>query len=456
MKDRLRAYLKNTARQKGRTISVGLIGYGTTSEAMLEVLSQADAVGEITVRHNRKMHNVPPDAVRLICGEGAFRDIYEDLLFTSPSVRREALKMPSGTELTSDTDIFFSERRKNTFLVSGSDGKSTVTTITSLLLSPTFPTLFTGGNLGRPVALASLNSEAFLLELSSFNLRYTEPKAKRSLLTNVTPNHLDWHSDLDEYEECKARLIRAADEPILPLSCPFNESLARDTDSFALVSDTLTDRELRKLYKTLHTVTVKGGYIAIDDVPILKVERIKRSEKHNVQNFMSATALTIGYTDKYRIREVAESFSGLEHRCESFTLLGKEYINSSIDTTPERTRATITSLARPVHLILGGRGKGLSYDAMRAPILEYARSISVYGDAADEITEWLEGDSELAHIPYRCFATFLEATDHADASASPCGTVLLSPAATAYGEFKSFAERGELFKSYLTKKHSNI
>ena len=455
MQTRIREYIREVSKNTGRALKICLLGYGTTNRAILDIISESEFCEEITVRQNRKIYDTPPGKVKLLT-EAAFEDIYEDIIFASPSFRRENLNFPEGSIVTSDTEIFFSERRNNLFLVSGSDGKSTVTTLTSLLLSPTFPGLFTGGNLGAPVAIASLLSCAFVLELSSFNLRYSVPTGGRAILTTVTPNHLDWHKDISEYENCKSSLIYSADEAILPLSCPFNEKLASEISAFILVSTTLSDRQIRERYVTKHTVTLENSKILIDGEAILPVSIVRCNERHNIENLMSAIALSYGFVSKERIREVAESFSGLEHRCEHFSLCGTEYINSSIDTTPERTRATLTSLARPVNLILGGRGKGLSLEPLKDPLLRYAKRISVYGEIGDEICLWLDGDKALSAIPHKSFDTFRAALDDADDNTECAKTVLLSPAATSYGEFRDFAQRGRTFKEHLKNKHSKI
>ena len=453
MQERIRAYLEDVAASKGRTLSICLMGYGKTSIAILGAISECDAVGEITVRHTGVLYAKPPDNVKVICGATALTDIYEDVVFASPSVRRENLILPRGIEVISDTELFFEERRENVFCVSGSDGKSTVTSIASLLLSPTFPSLFTGGNLGTPLASASLRSDAYLLELSSFNLRYTAPNSQRAVLTNVTPNHLDWHDSLEEYEECKRRLIATAKEAVFPLSCPFNKQLAKGIHSFALVSLDHSERELREIYDTDHTLTLSDGVILLDGEPLLKSEEVRLTGRHDLENLMSAIALSHGYTSRERIAEVAAAFNGLEHRCESITIDGKEYIDSSIDTSPERTKTTLTDIARRVHLILGGRGKGLAPDAMREPLIKYAISISLYGEIADSLCRWLDSDTKLSGIPHAKFKALKEAIDNADSLAKVGDTVLLSPSATAYGEFQSFTQRGDFFKDYISKKH---
>ena len=142
MQDKIREYVKDVARLKGRPVSVCLLGYGTTNKAILKAISSHGDCREITVRQDGRIYDTPGKGVRIINGERALDNICEDIVFASPSFRRESLDLPNGAFVTSDTELFFKEHRSNVFLVSGSDGKSTVTTLTSLLLSPTFPPFY--------------------------------------------------------------------------------------------------------------------------------------------------------------------------------------------------------------------------------------------------------------------------------------------------------------------------
>lgn len=454
MKKLLKEYIKERARRLKRPICVSLLGFGSTNKSILDALLGSPDAAKITVRNRTA---VPlPSGVTPICGADHLADMWEDVFFASPSLRREELKLPDGSEITSDTEIFFESVEKDLFLISGSDGKSTTTTLSSLLLAPAFPRLFTGGNLGIPVASASLLSDAFVLELSSFNLRYSAPRGGRALITNLTPNHLDWHKDFQEYMECKLRLLDSADEPIISLSCPALSAVAEKKESFALVSDTMTSKEIRASYRTEHTVTLEGDNISIDANPVINVSEVARNEKHNLRNLMSAIAMSIGYTSRERIREVALSFCGLEHRCEGFTCDGIDFINSSIDTTPDRARVTLESLGRRATVILGGRGKGLSPDPLRDPLIKYAERIIVYGEVAGEMIEWIDSDRELSLIPHTAHGTLGDAIDSASVCAKRGDTVIFAPAATSYGEFSSYAERGAFFKSQIEKIYRKI
>ena len=456
MKKLLYDHLCERSRRLGRGINVTLLGYGISNRAVLDLVMSIPCVNGVTVRQRGLADCELPNGIGLIASDDAFDSICEDVIIPSPSVRRERLTIPRDAEFISDYDLLFAKNPARLFTVSGSDGKSTTVSLASLLLSPQFPKLFTGGNLGTPLWRADASAEAFLLELSSFTLRYSVPRSTRALLTNVTPNHLDWHADLDEYKNTKLALIKNASEPILNLEDKVSESIARDLSAFCLISDTIPHETIKALYKTEHTVTVEKKGVCLDGEAIVSANRIKRHERYAILNLASAIALSLGYTDKERICEIAESFDGLPERCERIYKDGITYVSSSIDTTPQRTATTLNGLDAEVRIILGGRGKGLPLDTLKAPLIRYAKRISVYGEIAGEILKWLENDDDLSAIPTANFNTFREAVDDADANTEQVKTVLLSPAATAYGEFSDFTQRGRTFKDYLANKHSNI
>ena len=442
-------------------IKLGFIGLGKTNYEILDAVCRHCSGIHISIRQSSPIDRLPdsvPKNLRIITGSDALSNLDEDVIFLSPSVRRESLVCKAEAILTSDTDLFFSEKRKNTFAVTGSDGKSTVTTLVSELLRPTFPTLFVGGNIGVPLVKADLKqNEAFVLELSSFNLRYVRPEVSRALITRITPNHLNWHDSYDEYVESKLNLTRSADKAIFNIDTPYPTLPDGIKGCFAICSRFTDEREIRSTYHPQHAVTLRDGKIIIDSTPVLDIIEIKRSEGHNISNLTSAIAMTIGYTDTDVIRQVAGSFSGLEHRCEKFLIYDKiTFINSSIDTSPERTRATLESLNERVTLILGGRGKGLDPTPLISPVAKYAKKIAIYGDIREELLELIESRRELVKIPHASFEQFEDALEYATESLKRGDTLLLSPAATAYGQFRDFAERGRYFKAYINRKYSKI
>ena len=316
MKALLRKALEGLAKEKRRRINVALLGLGMTNRALLDLLVDMQDIVSITVRQKSAGQYEITDTVSVIVGDNAFESFNEDVLFPAPSLRREKLNIPADAVVLTDYDLLFKARPKKLFSVSGSDGKSTTVAMASGLLCPTFPDIFTGGNIGVPLWNARADASAFLLELSSFTLRYTTNTGGRALLTNVTPNHLDWHESLSEYEDTKLSLIRAADEPILNLDDAVSERAARDIHAFALVSISKPREEILARYKAEHTVTVEDGAISIDGTKAVSLSDVKNRERHNVENLALAIAMSIDYADQDRIREVASGFSTLGERCE--------------------------------------------------------------------------------------------------------------------------------------------
>ena len=162
--------------------------------------------------------------------------------------------------------------------------------------------------------------------------------------------------------------------------------------------------------------------------------------------------MTLGHTDKENIRRVAAGFSGLEHRCQTVAeIRGVSFIDSSIDTSPERTAATLNSLGKRVKIILGGRTKGLGNEPLYQPLMKYAEKAAIYSDAREDLEELFE-TTELSKIPHAYFADFASAFDYITEGLRAGDTVLLSPAATAYGEFRDFTERAERFRQLIDEK----
>jgi len=184
---------------------------------------------------------------------------------------------------------------------------------------------------------------------------------------------------------------------------------------------------------------------------VIPISLVKRRERHNLENLKLSIALSIGYASSERIREVAKTFDGLPERCELFTKDGVDYVSSSIDTSPMRTKTTLEGLRRRVRIILGGRTKGLPLDALKEPLEKYATRISIYGEAREEFLSFIDSYPDLSKIPHEDFPTMREAIDYAKDGTGEGDTVLLSPAATSYGEFDNYVERGRFFKDYVMR-----
>ncbi len=467
----IRSYLEGISGELGRQAKVGFFGLGVSNMALIRALpedypytvrSDADSLPEgypYTVRsdadslsggdldvcpeaHSREL--VPcgmPERVYL--GKRALFDIDEDVLFLSPSVRRDrpelVLAGERGCRLMSDCELFFLESRE-LYAVTGSDGKSTTSTLAAALI----PEAALVGNIGVPFASAPV-CERYVAELSSFQLEYCVPTARRAILTSLSENHLNWHTSYEEYRETKLALLRRADEAILPVSTAGEASGIYPCAVFGR----LPLCEAKGIISSEHYITLEGDIIAYDGDAVAEVSRLAFREWYNIENFMGAIALASGLTSKEDIIRLGESFSGLPHRAELFfSYRGVDFINSSIDTTPKRCQATLEALGRRVVLILGGRGKGLSPDCMLSSVKRYADGVVLYGEAGRELLPYISG----LGMPYRYFESLYPAIDCALGLARVGSSILLSPAATGYGEFKNYAERGDAFKAYISSK----
>ena len=446
----LPAYVKDTRK-------IGLFGLGLSNIGVAEFLSARGAY-EFILRSDGeiKEENLPTSfkGYPRYSGKRALSSLTEELIFLSPSVnrRREDIKAlaASGVRLSSDAELFFELVDSPVFAVSGSDGKSTTTRLASLLLGGLGAVEC--GNCGRAMSLAlDSGASAYAVELSSFMLDSLVPHSKRAVITSISENHLDFHGTPDAYVAAKENLYRGTDEPIIWAGRDFSESFIKKYPPFALLSTGLGYKELKMRGGEL-ILTLEDGAILKNGERLIEISRLKRREKHNIENLMSAAALADGFYERERLFSVAESFGGIAHRAELVCVKdGVEYIDSSVDSSPARTATTLRGLAKRVILILGGRGKGLSYAPLVSCVGEYARAVILSGENAPEIKAALLSDDTLEKkgIPLYEMASLADAIRLAKEISTPSDTVLLSPASTSYDKFKNFEERAEYFKSLI-------
>ena len=425
--------------------SVGFYGLGVTNTALLSYLPLKGCT--VTLRSDLPLSESDiPTGIgidRLMCGDNALRQIDEDILILSPSVRRDrkelADAMARGVMLCSDAEIFFGENKRPVYAISGSDGKSTTATLIHLLLTKSGYKAPLIGNIGEPMTpWLDADADCFVCELSSFMLQYLSAKYKAACITNITPNHLNWHKSFEEYREAKLSLFTNADRRVGTEDMTIADSLISDRMDY----DRLTVGRSASTY-----YTVENGCICRNKRKIIPLSQIKRKEPHNIRNLMMAIAMTEGEATDEAIARVASEFCGLPHRCELFlSENGVDFIDSSIDSTPTRTVQTLTSLGRTAVVILGGKGKGLDYSELIPALKKYAEAAVICGENADEI--------------YRCISPHVKAivSENMEDSvrvgytlAKKAGVLMLSPASTSYDRYKNYVERGEHFKEICRK-----
>ena len=481
----------------GRAPTVSLVGFGVTNRAVFDRLRECGITP--TVRQGTPV--TLPEGVRGIFGESYLCSICEDLLLLSPSVRRDIPPLTEaarrGSILTSECEVFFADgpseildpffrgetathtppysadgrkiathtppyptdRRESTthtppfggkirqfatrpptYTVTGSDGKSTVTAMAAAMLG--LPAV---GNIGTPYSRAE-GAMGHICELSSFNLQYLTPRADACAITNITPNHLDWHASMEEYISAKARITLRAARTVMNADDGISRTLLRGGET---LFSTRLDRGALCALGAGHAIYLSHGVILYDGEPILPACELALGQEYNIRNFMAAVGLAHGVADLGRIREVGRSFRPLSHRCEVVhtSADGVTFLDSSIDTTPMRTVATVTGLSSPVLLLLGGRGKGLSFEPLLPAVRNFAVAVAIYGEVGGEIYSTLRSGGITSQIPVSLHEKFDGALCALTSLGAAGDTVLLSPAATAYGEFRNFEERGRHFAS---------
>ena len=427
---------------KGKRIAV--LGYGISNRPLVKLLAAAGL--DVTVRDKGSLPEIP--GVRCVSGESYLAELTEDVVFRTPGLRPDRIPLREGAVLTSEMETFFALCPCPILAVTGSDGKTTTTTLISELLKASGRKVWLGGNIGRPL-LTEVESiapeDAAVLELSSFQLMTLGGRAETAVITNVRPNHLDWHTDLEEYAEAKKHVF-LAQKPgdLLVLNADDPGSLACRESAPGRV----------RLFSR-RTPQPEGAWFDGETVfflgkPLMKRSEIRLPGLHNVENWMAALCAVGEQAGEEVCRRVASEFTGVEHRLEPVrTLNGVEFINDSIASSPSRTAAGLRALAgRSLVLIAGGYDKHIPYDELGSVIKENVRVLVLCGATASKIKAAVRSapGPEPEIIEEGDFAAAVRAAAKA---ARPGETVLLSPASASFDLFKNFEERGERFKELV-------
>ncbi len=417
---------------------IGLIGLGVSNRGVLEHLKKCDECPEIRIRTK----NIEDTKESCLC------EADEDALVLSPSVRpdlapiREARER--GVRILSDCELFFTDTRARCFAVTGSDGKSTTTAMLSVLLSEAMGTSIPAvGNIGRALTpLLSESAPAYAVELSSFQLFHYAPSCERAVITNLSENHLNWHKDMREYASAKARLYENCERPAVSIDDIGSLPLLKRTP-FSVYSLEKSEKEIAKC-KSEFAYYIKNDTVFQNGAPFLPISYLKADNRHNRYNLLAALALCAGLLTKEQARAI-EGFSPLSHRCERVgEAHGVVFLDSSIDSSPARTKSTLSALSAPVILLLGGMGKGLSPAPLLAAVTEKCRAVIAFGPFGKEAAAYLSANGYPGIL--LTADRLSDAFSSALACARPGDTVLLSPGATSFDEFENFAARGEAFR----------
>ena len=384
---------------------------------------------------------------KLHLGDGYLENISGDVAFRTPGLHPDKPELlalrAAGTKITSEMEAFFEVCPCPIIGVTGSDGKTTTATLITELLRHAGHRVWLGGNIGTPLldkAVQMTPSDKVVLELSSFQLMDLHHSCHVAVVTNLAPNHLDMHHDMDEYVNAKKNIFtRQGAEDVLIL----NHDNAI-TQSFAAEA-----RGAVKLFSRYERVNngvyFLNGAIYRDSNELLRQSDILIPGLHNVENYMAAILATDGLVSDDDVRAVAKSFGGVEHRIELVRVKnGVSFYNDSIASSPSRTIAGLRSFDKKVILIAGGYDKHIPYDVLGPEIAAHVKLLVCTGATGGKIAQAAranDGCPEILEIDdfYTAVRTAAERAVRGD-------VILLSPASAAFDRFKNFMVRGAEFK----------
>ena len=432
---------------------IAVLGLGVSNRPLVRLLLEfgCDVTGcDRTPREKLESEVLELEALgcKLHVGENYLEGLEADLVFRTPGMHPgnpalEALRA-KGAEVTSEMEVFFEVCPCYILAVTGSDGKTTTTTLISEMLKAEGKTVWLGGNIGTPLlplVRQMQRCDYAVVELSSFQLMDMRRSPHVAVVTNLAPNHLDVHKDMTEYEEAKKNIFRFQNgEDILVINA--------DNDITAPFVGNGVTKAFSRQGKDV-SVRLEGEWITRNGVPVLRKTDILLPGEHNVENYMTAIAAVEGLVSDENVCQVAKTFGGVEHRIELVRIRdGVRFYNDSIASSPSRTIAGLKSFSEKVILIAGGYDKHIPYDVLGPVICDHVKKLFLCGATAGAIRAAVENCAGEKPEITDC-GDFENAVRAAVSAAESGDVVLMSPASASFDQFKNFMVRGEFYKKII-------
>lgn len=438
---------------KGKNIDV--IGIGISNLPLIKFLAENGAnVHACDKRERSALGSVAEElaalGVTFSLGEDYLENLGGELIFKTPGMRFDNPKLleakARGSKITSEMELFFEFCPAKIVAVTGSDGKTTTTTVINKLLECEGYKTWLGGNIGTPLfcKLPQISEDDIaVIELSSFQLHTMTKSPAVAVITNISPNHLDMHKSYEEYIDAKKNIMRYQD----------TEDLLVTNSANAVTAEIAKEAKGRRLsfgWNEECNIYSDGKSIFKNGRKVLDIADIKIPGKHNVENYMAAIAAVGDMVSDETITAVAREFGGVEHRIELVRELnGVKFYNSSIDSSPNRTINTLNVFPEKVIMISGGKDKGIPYDDIGPAVVKSVKVLILIGATADKIREAVEKTPGHGQVEIIECDEYSDAVNIAYEKATANDVVLLSPASTSFDRFKNFEERGKLFKDLV-------
>ena len=441
-----------------------VVGIGVSNLPLIRLLAGCGA--KVTAHDKRTKEQLEDTyeelvelGVSMVLGDSYLDEISPSckVVFKTPGIRYDvpALKAAAanGAKITSEMELFFELCPAKKIAVTGSDGKTTTTSLVYDMLKRGGHKCYLGGNIGHPL-VGELNEitadDIVVVELSSFQLHTMRHSPDIAIVTNVTPNHLDWHTDYDEYINSKKAVFAFQNEKgkaVLNFDNDITRKFGEETKNAVYFSSRSTLKDGYCL-KDKKIVFMKDGEINRE---VLDIEKIYIPGMHNVENYMAAIAATDSLINDEVVCETAVEFKGVPHRIEFVRELdGVKYYNDSIASTPARTTAGLVSFdGEEIVLIAGGYDKKIPFDEFGVVVNQRVKKLVLVGVTSEKIEAAVKNAENYNNLPiYRC-TEFKEAVEKARNIAESGDVVILSPACASFDLFKNFEVRGDAFKDIV-------
>ena len=455
---KLKAFENNI---RGKRVAV--IGLGVSNIPLIDYLH--NLMAKVTVFDERDLEKLDVETVKkiekydfeLVTGKNALHFLRGyNVIFRSPSCLPTTLQLKSeqkrGAIVTSEVDMLMNVCPCKIIGITGSDGKTTTTTLIYEILKSAGYNCHLSGNNGIPLftqAKKIKEDDILILELSSFQLMDMEVSPDISVITNISPNHLDKHKDYEEYIEAKKNIFKFQDKNgklILNYDNDITRTCSTEAEGKVVFFSSKNKLNDGIIYEDGIIKECKDGVRK----HILDVKDIILRGVHNYENICAAIAATSDLVDTETQITAIKNFKGVEHRLEFVRELnGVKWYNDSIGTSPSRTIAGLNSFKEKIVLIAGGYDKNLDYGPLAKPILEKVSKLVLMGKTSTKIynavINELSKETDIIYPIYRV-NTLEQAVERARKIANPGEIVLFSPASASFDMFKDFADRGEKFK----------
>ena len=446
---------------------VAIIGLGVSNLPLIDYFHEKKSI--VTVFDSREIGEISREiidkvtnyAMEMSLGKGYLNKLKGfDLILRSPSclptipeLEEEANK---GAIVTTEVELLMKMCPAQIIGVTGSDGKTTTTTLISEILKKAGYNCYVGGNIGTPLFTKLheiMPDDKVVLELSSFQLMGMEVSPSISVITNITPNHLNVHKDYEEYIEAKKNIFKYQDRDGITI-LNYDNEITRNCSA-----------EVRgKVIFFSSKEKLDNGYIVDDDVikecddklrkHIVSAKELTIRGKHNYENICAAIAATKTLVDISTAIEVIKTFPGVEHRIEFVKEInGVKWYNDSASSTPSRTISGLNAFDEEIVLIAGGADKNLDYTPVAKPILDKVKTLILMGQTSGKIFDAVkeEEEKENKEINIYMVNNLSQAVILAKRYSVPGQVVLFSPASTSFDMFKNMYDRGQKFKGIVNK-----